>query len=115
MAEFFREKTIKRTAREHYCAGCNRKIEAGSPASYFACKDEGEFYSGHYHLDCREAEIAWNDLNDTWWDDYSPLYSLPESDNARGPDGDIAWICEKYPDVAARLNIATLPQTEGDT
>ena len=113
MAEFFSEKAIKRTARVHHCTGCNGKIEAGSPASYFATKSEGEFYSGHYHPDCRAAEIAWNELSDTWGDDYSPLNSLPGSDNANGPDGDIAWLHDNYPDVAARLLPTPFSRGEG--
>jgi len=102
MDEFTRESSIKATKKPHRCLCCHQRIEAGSPANYFAQKYDGEFHSGHMHPDCRNAEVAWNGLMDTWGDDWSPLYTIKESDDAKEY---CAWLAEKFPDVAARMGI----------
>lgn len=102
MVEFTRETTIKATRKDHRCHCCHTKIEAGSPASYFAQKHDGDFHSGHMHVDCRDAEVEWNKLGDTWGEDWNPLDTIKESDEA---EVDCAWLAEKFPAVAARLGI----------
>lgn len=102
MHEFTRETTIKATRKPHACLCCHTLIEAGSPAKYFAQKYDGDFHSGHMHPDCRSAEVAWNDLMDTWGEDWNPLDTIKDSDDA---EDNCAWLAEKFPAVAARLGI----------
>ena len=102
MAEFTRETTIKATKKPHRCLCCHQHIEAGSPANYFAQKYDGDFHSGHMHPDYRNAEVAWNHLRDTWGDDWNPLDTIKESDDA---ELDCAWLAEKFPAVAVRLGV----------
>lgn len=102
MREFTRETTIKATRKPHACWCCHTLIEAGSPAKHFAQKYDGDFHSGHMHPDCRSAEVAWNDLMDTWGEDWNPLDTIKDSDDA---EYNCAWLAEKFPAVAARLGI----------
>lgn len=100
MSEFTREKRIKATRRDHPCIGCAKPIPAGSEASYFAQKYDGEFMAAYYHTDCREAEIALNDLCDTWGEDWTCLCTIRDMDE---PEGCCAWLREKFPVVADRV------------
>ena len=102
MHEFTRETTIKATRKPHACCCCHTLIEAGSPAKYFAQKYDGDFHSGHMHPDCCSAEVAWNDLMDTLGEDWNPLDTIKDSDDA---EDNCAWLAEKFPAVAARLGI----------
>lgn len=102
MTEFTREQSITATRKAHRCLCCHSQIEAGSPANYFAQKYDGDFHSGHMHPDCRDAEVQWNHLQDAWGDDWNPLDTIKESDNA---ELDCAWLAKNFPAVAARLGI----------
>lgn len=90
---------IKSTRKEHCCDGCGQMIPIGSPAYYWAGDCEGEFYSCYYHSECRAAEIAWNDLQDLWGDEYTALCVIREEAE------DCAWLVKNYPIVANRMGI----------
>ena len=98
MTEFFTERSIKKTKKDHQCLGCNKNISQGSPANYYAAKDDGQFFDAYYHTDCRDAEIEWNDLHNTWGYEYTPLYMMDDQD-------DYDWIKDKYPVVASRMGV----------
>lgn len=98
MNEFFSERTIKKTKKSDHCLGCGKWVSAGIPAAYLAMKDEGQFFDAYYHVDCRKAEIALNELHGTWGDEYSPLYMIHDGD-----EGDIAWLKREWPSVADRM------------
>lgn len=46
---------VKRTQRPHKCLWCGTTIDKGSSAFTEAWKWEGDFWSGHYHTECKEA------------------------------------------------------------
>ena len=93
---FYREKPIKAVRKARQCLGCLRQIEVGQPAMECAGQWGGDFWSGTYHPDCREAEVAHNkeigSFGDEWW----PLYEL-EWDAW-------PWLIDAFPTVAARMN-----------
>ncbi len=95
---YWSHRNIKATRKEHQCEGCGRTIESGSPAFYWAGDYEGDFYSCYYHSDCREAEKAWNVLNDCWGDDYQSLCTIGDEE----PE-DVIWLVKAFPAVAARI------------
>lgn len=99
MAEFFTHRNIKATRNEHTCEGCAAKIAPGDPAWYFSMKDEGYFWAGHYHAECRAAECELNDLHDNRGDDWIGLASIADE-----PE-DVAWLVDEHPAVAARMNL----------
>lgn len=100
MAEFFTARNIKATRKQHYCCACNKVIAVGEAAFYFSMKEDGEFWRGHYHIDCRAAEIALNDLHGCrGGDDWIGLSQIDDEDRD--------WLRAEYPPVAARM----LPQT----
>jgi hypothetical protein len=106
MIEFTCERRIKGARKRHLCIACGTWIEARSPAMYFAQKCDGEFDTGYYHLDCRDAEVALNHRLDTWGEDWTPL------DNIRdGEDGedDWRWLVDTFPTVAARFKTEAQP------
>lgn len=100
MSEFYTESTINCTRKPHFCMGCQKSIDAGLQAKYFATKNDGIFFAGHYHVDCQKAEIEWNNLMDARGDEYQWLWEIRESDDR---EDNIAWLREEWPDVAARL------------
>lgn len=103
MDEFVSERTIKATRKIHYCESCGGKpIEIGSPAKYLAGKQDGEFIALHYHVECRAAEIDWNNERGAWGDEWDSLYMLKEDDEA---EEWIAWVLDKHPVAAARLGL----------
>lgn len=97
MAEFFTHRNIKATRKDHGCTGCTKLIDAGSPAWYFSTKCDGIFWDGHYHSDCRAAELALNELQDNRGDDFVGLPSIGDE-----PE-DVDWLKDEYPEVAARM------------
>jgi hypothetical protein len=99
MSAYYSHRTIKATRKPHQCEGCGKIIEAGAPAFYWAGDCDGDFYSAHYHLDCREAEVVWNSIRDTWGDEYDSLCAIHEE-----PE-DVAWLVEEFPAVAARMGL----------
>jgi hypothetical protein len=100
MAEFFRETQVKATRKSHLCSSCERSIDVGSPAVYMAMKQDGEFWAAHAHVECREAECAWNSLADQWDEDFSPLWMVREADDR---EEWFAWLREHHPIAAARV------------
>lgn len=100
MAEFFSERTIKSTRKPHHCFGCNGVIPTGMSARYYAMKDDGQFFDAHYHVECRAAEIALNEKNNTWGYEYSSLCLIHDGDEA---DDDLDWLREQWPIVADRI------------
>lgn len=97
---FYRETVVAAVRKPRSCYGCCRQIETGEPAVNCAGKYDGEFWSATYHDDCRKAEIALNDLHDTYPDEWMNLGADMEWE-------DWPWLIEKFPDVAARMNITT--------
>jgi hypothetical protein len=102
MREFTTESRIKATRKDHSCICCHTIIPAASQAIAFATKNDGEFHHGHMHRDCRDAEIAWNHEADTWGEDWQPLDSIKDCDDA---EEWCAWLAEKWPVVAARVGV----------
>lgn len=99
---------VKATRKEHRCESCERPIPFGSPAKYWAGLIEGDFYALYQHVDCREAEVAWNDHAEFAWDEHCPLWLL--WDDGRDPgffDDDVTdfhpTLQERWPEVYARL------------
>lgn len=98
---FYSEKTVKSVRKARACLGCGVRIEAGETALGCAGHDDGQFWSGIYHHDCREAEIGLNMLHDVYaGDDWMNLGDDMEWE-------DWPWLIEKYPAVAARMKITT--------
>lgn len=97
MSEFINERIIKKTRKPHRCCACESNIPSGSEALYWSGKDGDAFIGVHYHPDCRAAEVAYNKMADTAFDEW---YSLNEIE----PD-DWRWLLEEHPAVADRMLI----------
>lgn len=95
---FSREWKVKAVRKEHRCQGCRTKLEIGQPAARWAGTTDGQFDSVIYHPECREAEVALNDLTGDWV--YGDWHSLSEIE-----DDDRAWLAENHPIVARRMGI----------
>lgn len=75
MSKLNQVRMVKATRTAHTCEACECEIAPGSAAAYWAGKSEdGEFWSHHRHVDCYEAEQAWNDWADLAWDEYTHLW-----------------------------------------
>lgn len=98
MSEFFNHCNVKATRKEHRCTACSKSIPIGSSTFYFSQKYDGLFYAGHYHLECRAAEIALNDLHGLSGEEWIALDSIDE-------DEDRDWLRDKHPLVAERLGL----------
>lgn len=97
---FYRETPVKAVRKPRQCLGCRKIIKVGQPATDCAGQHEGDFWSGSFHPDCRDAEVAlnelhrihlygeWNALSEIEWDDWP-------------------WLIEKFPTVAERMGITT--------
>ena len=59
MSNFYSERQVKKTHKDHKCLGCNGKISKGSAASYIAGIGEDGFDSYYLCIPCRE----WSDHN----------------------------------------------------
>lgn len=95
---FVNEQAIKATRKRHTCDTCRKIIEIGSPAMSWAGIHDGEFQSGIRHLECRAAEIEFNDLLDyRAGDDWTPLSDI-ECDMHD-------WLFADHPLVAERMGI----------
>lgn len=93
---FYRETPIKAVRKRHVCEGCSKWIEPGEAALYLACNQDDAFFRGHYHPDCREAEIALNDLKDCRsGDEWTPLFECDQED--------AAWLKAEWPVPYLRL------------
>lgn len=111
MTEFYSERTIKATRKQHTCDSCETRIEIRSPAKYLALKHDGDFWAAHFHVDCRAAEIEWNRANDLWGDEFTNLWMLCEEVNELGPVPEGLW--DRYPEVFQRV-AHRLPSSEGE-
>ena len=98
---FFRETQIKATRKPHHCQCCQKQIEAGSPAIYMAgLTEDNDLWAGHAHVECREAECAWNSERGTYGDEWDMLYMIREDDEA---ESWLEWLADKHPIAATRL------------
>lgn len=97
MSAFFTHRDIKATRKDHRCTGCTKLIPAGANAWYFSTKYDGIFWDGHYHQECRAAELALNELHDNRGDDFIGIQSIGDE-----PE-DVDWLKDEYPVVAARM------------
>lgn len=98
---FFREKQIKATRKDHRCECCQTAIAKGSPATYMAgLNEDNDLWAGYAHVECREAECAWNDLRGTYGDEWDMLYIIREDDE---PDAQREWLFASHPIAAARV------------
>jgi len=98
MSQCLEERTIKAVRKRHQCVGCLRFLEPGEPAKTWIGINDGDFNAVYYHPDCREAEIALNDLHDyRFHDEWLPLHEI---------DGeDAPWLIAEHPAVAARVGL----------
>lgn len=97
---FYSERPIKAVRKTRACDGCGTPLAVGQPALKCSGNHDG-FWSGTYHLECREAEIALNKLHDCWGgDDWMSLCHDLEWD-------DYPWLIEKFPAVAERKKVTT--------
>lgn len=100
---FYRERQVKATRKAHRCYGCDRQIEVGGAALHIAANDDnnGGIWHGHYHHDCRKAEVELNDLYDVRaGDEWMPLRDLDREDKP--------WLEKNHPAVFARMFPAAL-------
>ena len=97
MSAYSSFRSIKSTRKVHQCESCGKPIKIGSPAEYWAGNCDGDFYSCHWHVECRAAEVAINDLNDAWGDEYCGIDFYMEEPSNR------AWLIESHPIVAERM------------
>lgn len=61
---------------------------------------DGEFFTASYHVECRAAEIALNELREFsafWGDEWTTLESIESEDHE--------WLVAEHPVVAARLGL----------
>ena len=93
---FVNEKPIKATRKRHICGACNKWIEPGESAINWAGMVDGDFYSNHYHPECREAEVAYNALKD--WRGGDDWYALHEAEREDRP-----WLKAEHPLAYKRM------------
>lgn len=92
---YFGERSIRALRKTRRCYGCGKFINTGEQGLRVSGVYDGEFWSGVYHLDCREAEEALNKLNNTYGDEWISL--------SDGEWEDEKFLREKYPAVALRV------------
>ena len=93
---FFSEKTVKAVRKRRACVACSQWIEISESAVNWTGLVDGEFSSVYYHPECRDAEVALNDLIDyRLGDDWLPLYEA-ERDN-------YPWLHREHPLTYKRL------------
>lgn len=98
---FYSERNIAALRKPRLCNACGRAMAAGEPALYCCGKHDGDFWAGHYHHECRLAEVALNGqfgVGVQWWD-------LASFDNE-----DLLFIRETHPIAYARCMTLTAPQ-----
>ena len=54
MSDFYIEREVKKTRKDHKCLGCREKIPAGSSASYIAGTNGDGFSAYHLCVPCWE-------------------------------------------------------------
>lgn len=93
---FYRENEIAKTRKKHFCLGCEKSIQEGQTATYCAGMSDGDFWSGHFHPDCRKAEIEMNAICGHTGDEWHPVCMADEFDM-------LDWLLEKHPTVHERI------------
>ena len=103
---FYRERQIKVTRKPHHCECCQKQIETGLPAIYMAgLTEDNDLWAGHAHVECRVAECDWNlERRTHCGDEWETLYMIREDDEA---EEWLAWLAEKHPVAAQRLERTT--------
>ena len=94
---FYRETHVKAVRKSRPCIGCGRMIEVGSPALDASAHYEGDFWAATYHVECRAAETAINDLHEVYSGEWMALSDIEHDD--------WDWLIAEHPVVAARMGI----------
>lgn len=97
-------KDIKAVRKPHCCEQCNKMIAVGEPAEYNFGIWEGEPFGTYTHIECNAAANEYAELNDLWFEEYPWFQFMDDSEH-----GHHAWLLEKHPVVAARLNVKPPP------
>lgn len=105
--DFFSRKTVS-GRKDHTCEHCRKAIQTGEQHFYCAGKIEGDFNAYREHTDCERAWIGLHDLRGTRWDDARPFLADDDEIDA----GEIDWLHEHFPAVAARIWGAPSPPKE---
>jgi hypothetical protein len=92
---FYSERTIKALRKPRLCGGCLHPMPVGSSALYCSGKHDGEFWTAHYHADCRAAEEYFNFVVRGGYDEWDALHVLEPKE--------VASIRDLFPTVALRL------------
>lgn len=54
MSDFYSERQIKKTRKDHKCLGCREKIPKGTTAFYISGVYEGDFGAYYFCIPCRD-------------------------------------------------------------
>lgn len=96
MTDFYSEKIVK-VRKPRHCDGCGALLNKGDQALTYSGRFQGDFGSFSHHIECRQAEIALNNLADRNSDEWYALREI-EAD-------EWDWLLEDWPVVAARMNV----------
>lgn len=102
MSDFFGDRVIRKTRKQHQCESCHGMIPAGSKTNYAASVQDGQFFAWYQHLDCKKAEYAWNKMQDLYDDEWMWLWQIFDENEPT----DIAWLVSEYPSVAGRMRVS---------
>jgi hypothetical protein len=94
---FMRENTVKAVRKPAHCWSCAGMIEVGQPAVRYAGISDGEFVAAAYHVECRTAEVAFNELRGTYGDEWGGLDEMEREDHE--------WLIAEHPIAAAHMGI----------
>lgn len=76
MSDFYREKVIFKSRKDHNCFLCKQKIPKGCSYLYDCGVYFGDFFSRHSHLECADK---WRDMNsEEPSDDWTEFYLIQE-------------------------------------
>jgi hypothetical protein len=100
MTDFHSSRTIKATRRNHSCDQCGKTIFQGCPAEYGSGKYDGNIYSVYTHVECHAAAVEYAKINGLYGEDWPWFQHMEDSEHEHH-----AWLLEKHPIVADRLNI----------
>lgn len=104
---FATERVVKAVRKRHRCDGCRQHIEVGQPANRWAGMSDGEFAAVIYHPECREAEVALNDiLGSHGAEEWCVLSDIEDEDRP--------WLIEEFPIVAQRMGLAAPTTPAGE-
>jgi hypothetical protein len=54
MSDFYNERKVKKTRKDHRCFGCRAKILTGSSCFYFTFINEGDFGAEYLCVKCKD-------------------------------------------------------------